>query len=100
MPDVQPRIETLPGTQPSMASLVTGIIDDAQKLIRQEVELAKREIAQEWDKAKTAAASFAAGFLMALLSGVLLCLMCVYLLHELAGIQQMWLCYLIVGFVL
>jgi len=82
-----------------MASLVTGIIDDAQKLIRQEIELARREISQEWDKAKTAAVSFAVGFLVALLSGVMLCLMFVYLLHELGGLH-LWLSYLIVGGVL
>jgi len=82
-----------------MASLVTGIIDDAQKLIRQEMELAKREIGQEWDKAKTAAVSFATGFLFAGLSGILLCLMCVYLLHEVADLR-LWVSYLIVGGVL
>lgn len=99
MPDLQPWPQAPPETQPSMASLVTGIIDDAQKLIRQELELAKREISLEWDKAKTAAVSFAGGFLVAFFSGVMLCLMSVYLLHELAGLR-LWLSYLIVGGVL
>ena len=43
-------------SQPGVASLVGGILEDAQKLIRQEVALARREVAQAWDKAKMGAA--------------------------------------------
>jgi HPt (histidine-containing phosphotransfer) domain-containing protein len=47
-------------TQPSLTALVAGIINDVQQLIRQELALAKSEAKQEWDKTKSAAASFGA----------------------------------------
>jgi hypothetical protein len=81
-----------------MASLVGGIIHDAERLIRQEVLLARREIQVEMDKAKTAGVSLMVGMGLAMLGAVFLCLMVVYLLN-LAGLP-MWACYLIVGGVL
>ena len=41
--------------EPSMASLVGGIVNDAQALIKQELALAKREVTDELNKAKEAA---------------------------------------------
>jgi hypothetical protein len=71
---------------PSMASLVGGILDDAQQLIRQEITLARREMQQELDKAKTAAVSFGAAAAVLALGAILLCFMLVYLVHEVAGL--------------
>src|SRR5437879_945908 len=92
------RIETPPA---SVSSLVGGIITDAQQLIRQELALAKREMQEEVNKAKTAAVSLAAGGALALLGGVLLCLMVVYLLHWLTNTTNehfpLWACYGVVG---
>ena len=44
----------------SVTQLVGGIVADVQTLMRQELQLAKVEIRQEWDKTKTAASAMAA----------------------------------------
>jgi protein-S-isoprenylcysteine O-methyltransferase Ste14 len=83
-------------TSPSMASLLGGIVSDIQALVRQEITLAKTEMIREWDKAKTAAGSMAAGAAILALGGFLLCLAIVSVLHELAGLPW-WASFLIVG---
>jgi hypothetical protein len=84
-----------------MTALVGGIINDAQQLIRQELALARREVQEEVNKAKTAALSLAVGVFITVFGGVLLSLMLVHLLHWLtngmpAGFP-LWACYGIVG---
>jgi len=69
---------------PSVANLVGGIIGDAEKLVRQEIHLARTEIQREWDKAKAAALSMAIGLLVLLLGGVFLGSMLVYMIYELS----------------
>lgn len=81
---------------PSMTSLVSGILDDAQRLIRQEFTLAKTEVKEELNKAKSAAASFGAAAVVAALAVILLSFMVVYLLNWLTGLE-LWGCYGIVG---
>jgi len=90
--------------QPSLASLVGGVINDAQQLIRQEVTLARREVQQELDKAKTAAVSVGIAIGAAIPGALMLCLMLVYLLHWLTGGMEndpaaipLWGCYGIVA---
>jgi hypothetical protein len=91
--------ENVQSEAPSMASLVGGIIQDAQRLVRQEVALARREMQVELDKAKTASAALAIGAGVAMIGAVFLCLMVVFLLHEL-GHLPLWAGFLIVGGVL
>lgn len=45
--------------EPSVASLVSGIVGDAQALIRQEIALARQEIREELNNAKDAGITFA-----------------------------------------
>jgi hypothetical protein len=82
-----------------MSALVGGIVQDAQQLIRQEVTLARRELQQELDKAKTAAVSFGVAVGVLVLSAVLLSFMLVYLLSDMAGLPW-WASFAIVGGVL
>jgi hypothetical protein len=83
---------------PSMASLLGGIVNDIQTLIRQEIRLARTEVQREWDKAKTAAGSMAAGSAVLALGGILLCLALVHLLAWAIHTDwSLWLSYLIVG---
>jgi hypothetical protein len=84
---------------PSMASLLGGIVSDIQTLIRQEIALAKTEMMREWDKAKTAAGSMAAGAAVLALGGVLLGIAVVCVLHEVA-LLPWWASFLLVGGVL
>ncbi len=86
-------------TSPSVASLLGGIATDLQTLIRQEIALAKAEFMREWDKAKTAAGSMAAGAAVLALGGFFLCVTVVCVLAEVAGLPW-WASFLIVGGVL
>jgi hypothetical protein len=86
----------------NMSSLVGGIIDDAQRLIRQEITLARSELQQEWAKTKDAVGSLAAGGLVAFLGVFLLAFGLVYLLHWATGgvdnaAVPLWAWFLIVG---
>jgi hypothetical protein len=86
---------------PSMASLVTGIIGDAERLVRQEVTLARRELQAEFEKLKTAIVSMALGAGVALLGGLLLAFFLVYLLNWLTGDHlPLWACFGIIGGIL
>jgi hypothetical protein len=85
-------------TNPSMTSLVSGIVTDLQRLLRQEMELARTEVRHEWDKAKTAAGALAVGAGLLAVGGLLLCFMFVHLIHYFG--LPLWGCFGIVGGVL
>jgi hypothetical protein len=84
-------------TSPSLTSLVSGIVDDLQRLVRQELKLAKTEVQQEWEKTKTTASEMAAGVALLGLAAVLLCFMFVYLLHYYVTAIPLWGWFGIVG---
>jgi hypothetical protein len=88
------------GEQDSIGGLVADIVQDGQKLIRQEILLARTELQHEWEKAKRASAAFAAGATLAGVGGVLFLLALVHLLNAVTGLA-LWACYgifaLIVG---
>ena len=86
-------------SSPSMASLLGGIASDLQTLVRQEIALAKTEMLAEWDKAKTAAGSMAAGVVILALGVFFLCVTVVCVLAEVARLPW-WASFLIVGGVL
>ena len=89
--------------QPSLSSLVGGIINDAQQLIRQEVLLVRREVQAELNKAKAAAISLGVGMALGVVGGLLLCFMLVHLLYWLTNPQlpheqlPLWGCFGIIG---
>jgi hypothetical protein len=88
--------ENVQSDAPSMASLVGGIISDAERLVRQEIALARREMQAELDKAKVASISLAVGAGLSMFGAVFLGLMVVFLLHEVGGLA-LWASFLIVG---
>lgn len=77
-----------------MAALVGDIIQDAQKLIRQELALARTEIQCEWTKAKSAAVVFSAAAAVCGLGGILLAFALVHGLGAITGLP-LWLDYAI-----
>ena len=84
--------------EPSMASLVGGIVHDVQVLIQQELALAKGEVTNELNKTKKAAIFLGIGSGSAALGGLLLVSMLVYLLHWASSERlPLWGCYGIVG---
>jgi hypothetical protein len=88
-----------PSSEPSLASLVGGIINDAKDLLLHEFVMAKLEMQDELRKTKSAAISFGIGAGVAAVGGLLLIIMCVHLLEALTDIP-LWGCYGIVGGVL
>jgi len=89
-------LENQNGSPPGVASMVGGIVEDAQKLVRQEIALAQREIAQAWDKGKTAGALLAGALAVFIVGGVLLGIMLAKLLDQ-AWPNHEWVCFGIVG---
>lgn len=85
-----------PGALPGVAAMVGGVLEDAQKLFRQEIALAQREVAQAWDKGKKAAALFACALVIFTVGGVLLGIMLAKLLDQLWPNHE-WACFGIVG---
>jgi hypothetical protein len=68
-------------SEPSMASLVTGIVSDTQTLIKQEVALARHEVKDEIHKAVQAGASLGIGVGFVAIGGLLLLFMLAHLLN-------------------
>jgi len=83
----------------SVTELVTGIIQDAQNLLAQQLALFKQEVREDLEKTRDIALSLALASGLLLVGAILLCLMCVYLLHELAALP-LWGSYAIVGGIL
>jgi len=88
------------GVQANIAELAGGIIEDAQRLLRQEVQLVRSEMQKEWDKAKSAGTELGVGAGLALVGGLMLAFMLAFLIQYLAGWQNPWGGFAIVGGVL
>lgn len=82
--------------EPTVAQLVTGLMQDAQKLLRQEVALATHELRLALRTTIRAGMSLGLGIGLAALGGWLLILMVVHLVHALTALP-LWACYGIVG---
>jgi hypothetical protein len=83
---------------PSLASLVGGIVHDAQTLLEQETALVKREVTDELHKARDAAIALGIGIGITSVGGLLLGLMLVYLLQWASSERlTLWGCYGVVG---
>jgi len=80
----------------TVTGLVSGILQDAQQLVKQQVALVRAEIKADFQRSVQAATLLAVGALALVPAAFLLCNMLVYLLHELAGLS-LWASYGIVG---
>ena len=83
-------------SDPSLASLIGGIINDTKDLLLHEFTMAKLEMQDELRKTKTAAMSFAIGAGVAVVGGLLLVLMLVHLLATFTTLP-LWGCYGTIG---
>jgi len=96
--------QTTTGTPGNMAPLVTGIIDDLQELIKQNLALFKVEVREDFKKTREAAAALGVGVGLAVVGALHLTLMLVYLLwwafdpaaRSASGLP-LWVCFAIVG---
>jgi len=94
-----------------MASLVGGIVSDVQDLIKQQLELTRKEIEADLRKTRDAASLLFAGIGIALFGCFAFCLMLAHLIHQLTTPENLralqdpaaiplWGCYGIVTVVL
>lgn len=81
---------------PSIASLLSGIVGDAQELVRQEIALARQEVREEISNAKGAAMALAIASAVLAVGGLLLVLTLAQGLADLLD-WPMWAGYGIVG---
>jgi hypothetical protein len=93
-------IELRNGPEPSLTSLVNGIIHDVQELMHQQLHLFKEEITSDFEKAKEVTISVALAWALGLAGVVvgagMLLVMLVHLLNW-ATQMPMWGCYGLVG---
>jgi uncharacterized membrane protein YqjE len=80
----------------SVTGLVSGIVADAQELIKQQIALVRAEIKADIQRIVRALIMLGAGALAAVPAMFLVCNMIVFMLHELAGLS-VWASYGIVG---
>jgi len=85
---------------PGLAPLISGIVNDAQTLLRQQLNLFQTEIKNDLSRSKDAATSLAVGGVVALLAGFLLCLMLAHLLVYIWPNLPLFAAYGIVGLLL
>jgi len=91
-------------TDQSTTALLSGIIDDMQDLVKQQVQLTRNEITQEVHSAAAAAVFFASGAAVLFFGALILGFMLVHLLHWMtspAGADPaslpLWACHALVG---
>lgn len=100
--------ETTPAAEQPTSSLIAGIIEDMQRLLKQQFLLTRREVISDVQKAKEAVGLYAAAGGAMLLAGVSLCAALALLLHWATtppanadpASLPMWACFGIVGLVL
>lgn len=88
------------GSEPSVTTLVTGIIHDAQELIKEQVALVRTEIRDDFRKTKEGALSLALGLGVVALGAMLLCFALVYLLAWAVPQVPMWVWFAVIGVLL
>jgi hypothetical protein len=88
-------LQSPPETEQNLSVLVTGILNDAQELFRQQVTLVRHEVRADFRKTKEAAVPLAIGLWLVLLGSILLSVT-VALLLQAAGLD-LWACFAIVG---
>jgi pilus assembly protein TadC len=88
------------GSEPSLASLATGIINDVQELFKQQLDLLKHEFQASLRATVEASASLIIGMAMMLVGGALLFFGLVHLLNYLFPNLPLFACFMIVAAVL
>jgi H+/Cl- antiporter ClcA len=86
-------------SEPSVTSLLGGIVSDLQTLLGQQLALFRQEVRDDLRKTKEATLAIMAGVVVALLGGITLCFMAAHALDTYTQIP-LWGCYGIVGGVL
>ncbi len=80
----------------SIASLVTGLVEDVRRLFAQEIRLARHEMEHELRKVFSGLLQAAFGIILSLFASALFLIMLVHLLQTYTGFP-LWACFGIVG---
>src|SRR5262245_10573790 len=70
-----------PPEQQSLTGIVSGIVQDFQTLVTQQMEMVRAEVRSDWEKTKQALWPIAVGTVLLLVGGIMISFMLVYLLH-------------------
>ena len=82
----------------SLTSLVNGIVNDAQELMKQQLALFQAEIKEDMRKTTEASSAMGAGLAVTLVGSILLCFTLVYLLHwAFYPRVELWVWFAVVG---
>ncbi len=84
----------------TMTPLLRGILDDTQKLLRQEIALARVEVTEDARRARDAVVGISVGAMMGYMAFIFLCFAAVYLLVAYQPTLPVWGAYAIVAAVL
>jgi len=93
-------VETKPANDTSVTSLVSGIISDAQDLFKQQFELLKHDVREDFRKAKDASFMLGVGFGIAMVGVILLGFTLAHLLAWAVPTLPLWAWYGICGLIL
>jgi hypothetical protein len=93
-------VELQNNSGPSLTHLVSGIISDAQALMKQQLALFRTEMKQDLKRTKQALIVLVSGLALVSVGATLLCFMAVYGLHAAVPSIPIWGCFGIVGGVL
>src|SRR5262249_51189879 len=91
-----PDTHTLPENA-SLTELVSGIIDDSQQLLKQQMQMFKAEIKQDLHKTTDAAKYLGIGIAVVAVGGLMLVFALDYLLKWAFPDLALWACFAIVG---
>jgi hypothetical protein len=98
MPDLKEPLEKPVASEPQNATrLVSGILEDASKLISQHVELFRAEVRQDFKRTMTAAKYLSTGSLFIVVGCLFLAISLVPLIGEFAPSLPVWSRWAIVG---
>ena len=94
--DTTPATASVANPQTTITELVSGIINDAQKLARQQIDMLKAEFKEDLSRTKRATEYGGIGIVLMTVGGLTLVAFLVELLHEQFGFK-MWSSCLIIG---
>lgn len=80
-----------------VGELVSGIVQDAQELVSQQLSLFKHELRQDFRNARDGLCILAGATTVLLVASLLLGLMLVHLVQWLAPTWPLWVCYALIG---
>lgn len=86
--------------EPRLAEIVSGIVSDAENLVKQQLALFKTEVKDDIHKARNASIPLVGGIFVAALGTVLIAFGIVYLLGWAFPAVPLWVWFLVVGVVL